>query len=79
VKLRGGSNESIVWYATLLLDVRLAPDVDIALISASQLIGAGFEVILGTLPRLKDPSGTNMPLITTERRTGSTGREPWTA
>ena len=36
-----------------LSDVRLAPDVDIALISASQLIGAGFEVILGTPPRLK--------------------------
>jgi len=31
-----------------LKDVRLAPDVDVALISASQLIGAGFEVILGT-------------------------------
>jgi hypothetical protein len=38
-----------------LLDVRLAPNVDIALISASQLIGAGFEVILGTPPRLKSP------------------------
>ena len=45
-----------------LSDVRLAPDVDIALISASQLIGAGFEVILGTPPSLKDPSGTNLPL-----------------
>ena len=48
----------------VLSDVRLAPDVDIALISASQLIGAGFEVILGTPPRLKDPSGTNLPLRT---------------
>ena len=47
-----------------LSDVRLAPDVDIALISASQLIGAGFEVILGTPPRLKDPFGTNLPLRT---------------
>ena len=47
-----------------LLDVRLAPDVDIALISASQLIGAGFEVIIGTPPRLKDPFGTNLPLRT---------------
>jgi hypothetical protein len=47
-----------------LSDVRLAPNVDIALISASQLIGAGFEVILGTPPRLKDPFGTNLPLRT---------------
>jgi hypothetical protein len=47
-----------------LSDVRLAPDVDIALISASQLIGAGFEVILGTPPRLKDPFGTILPLRT---------------
>jgi hypothetical protein len=46
----------------VLSDVRLAPDVDIALILASQLIGAGFEVILGTPPSLKDPSGTNLPL-----------------
>jgi hypothetical protein len=38
--------------------------VDIALISASQLIGAGFEVILGTPPRLKDPFGTSLPLRT---------------
>ena len=49
-----------------LSDVRLAPNVDIALISASQLIGAGFEVILGlgTPPRLKDPFGTYLPLRT---------------
>ena len=47
-----------------LSDVRLAPNVDIALISASQLIGAGFEVILDTPPRLKDPFGTNQPLRT---------------
>ena len=45
-----------------LSDVRLAPNVDIALISASQLIGAGFEVILGTPPRLKDPFGSCLPL-----------------
>ena len=44
--------------------MRLAPNVDIALISASQLIGAGFEVILGTPPRLKSPSGANPPLRT---------------
>ena len=48
----------------VLSDVRLAPNVDIALISASQLIGAGFEVILGAPPRLKDPFGTSLPLRT---------------
>ena len=47
-----------------LSDMRLAPNVDIALISASQLIGAGFEVTLRTPPRLKSPSGANLPLRT---------------
>ena len=45
-----------------LTDVRLAPDVDVALISVSQLIGANFEVMLGTPPHLRSPSGATLPL-----------------
>ena len=45
-----------------ITDVRLAPDVDVALISVSQLIGANFEVMLGTPPHLKTPSGATLPL-----------------
>ena len=45
-----------------LTNVRLAPDVDIALISVSQLIGANFEVMLGTPPHLRSPSGDTLPL-----------------
>ena len=45
-----------------LADVRLAPDVDIALISVSQLIGANFQVTLNAPPRLRDPSGAALPL-----------------
>ena len=45
-----------------LADVRLAADVDIALISVSQLIGANFEVTLNAPPRLRDPSGATLPL-----------------
>ena len=47
-----------------LTDVRLAPDVDVALISVSQLISANFEVMLGTPPRLISPSGAALPLHT---------------
>ena len=45
-----------------LTDVRLAPDVDVALISVSQLIGANFEVMLGTPPHLRSPRGATLPL-----------------
>ena len=45
-----------------LADVRLASDVDIALISVSQLIDANYEVMLGCPPRQRDPSGATLPL-----------------
>ena len=55
-----------------LTDVRLAPDVDIALISVSQLIGANFEVMLGTPPHLRSPSGDTLPLHIDVQGTAST-------
>ena len=55
-----------------LTNVRLAPDVDIALISVSQLIGANFEVMLGTPPHLRSPSGDTLPLHIDVQGTAST-------
>ena len=55
--------DDLFGFLLLYLDVRLLANVDIALISVmSKLIGAGFEVIRGASPRLKDPFGTNLPL-----------------
>ena len=46
-----------------LTNVRLTPDVDIALISVRQLIGANFEVMLGTPLCLRSPiSEATLPL-----------------